>query len=550
MLVYTVDKKLRILDLHGSSSTEIVVNIRLLLDDSIPGSKNTKKYKFRPVHFADGYLSCRYYRSKPTPQAWLLVFDIHDPSAARVVQQIDSAAKMFVRNNRDYLYYGTHSEVGEDGFRRWALRGYCFDRGTWFDGKIHLPDLVGSDIGSTLCFEILGSWFYGLSSQTTFEPEGMDWTSYYHCFRFPLDRPRPECTQMPSKPSLWRRKHASGPIDDRWSFIRLERNEASGAICVVEGRKEWLSGSSSAQRTYYTQEFDFPPSTRPLAGDASTSTASSSAYGGQSGHSDGYSGTPAGAAYAAHTQSIHHGDDSSSMVMFTLSQTIIRSYHSTCSTFLDLVDDPSTTNPNDQRVRIRVGTRNPPFASEQRGAPHRPQDRGGLDGTNQVAIWPPEQDANQHDPRFDELYSVLNPPSHWGDLEGTWDERSLLYATGSGDADLSKALVFISFDPSTRLLGSRSWREAAAASSVPEEPPRPPSPEPGETAPQGGPAGDQDNKGDTSKSAAGHGQHSSTEAAGGHPALAQGMEADPSWIWHERAFCGVMSRGFFELPEN
>ncbi len=347
MLVYQLDKKLRILDLHGSSSTEVIVDIRLLLDDSIPGSRDTKKYKFRLVHFADGYLSCRYYRYEPTPQTWLLVFDIHDPSGARVVQQIDSAAKMFVRNSRDYLYYGTHS-VGEDGFRRWALRGYRFDSGTWFDGKIHLPNLVGSDIGSTLCFEILGNWFYALSSQATFEPEEMDWTSYYDCFRFPLDRPRPECMQMPLKPSLWRRKHASGPIDDRWSFIRLERNEASGAVCVVEGRKEWLFGSRPAQRTYYTQEFDFPPSTHPLAGDASTRTASSSAYGGQSGRSDGYSGTPAGASCAVYTQSAHHGDDSLSMVMFTLSQTIIRSCHSTCSTFLDLVDDPSTTNPNDQ----------------------------------------------------------------------------------------------------------------------------------------------------------------------------------------------------------
>ena len=45
--------------------------------------------------------------------------------------------------------------------------------------------------------------------------------------------------------------------------------------------------------------------------------------------------------------------------------------------------------------------------------------------------WPREQDGCGVDK---ELYKLLNPSSHLGNVKGTMEERSLVYATGGCDA--------------------------------------------------------------------------------------------------------------------
>jgi hypothetical protein len=84
-------------------------------------------------------------------------------------QELESTDKIFVRHNKQYLYYGTHSEIGTDGYKKWVISGYDFRTRKWFDQKIHLPDMVGSEIGSTVCFEFYEGFFYALSNQTSFE---------------------------------------------------------------------------------------------------------------------------------------------------------------------------------------------------------------------------------------------------------------------------------------------------------------------------------------------------------------------------------------------
>ncbi|KAI1382591.1 uncharacterized protein F4822DRAFT_104158 [Hypoxylon trugodes] len=165
--------------------------------------------------------------------------------------QLESTAKIFVRNNKDYLYFGTHSEEGADGFR--------MNDSFWFPQKIHLTALVGYDIGSTVCFEIIDDYFYGLSNQTDFEIRETNWTSYYHCFRFPLDDPDPKMTQTMEKTYSWRRQHAEGPIDDRWGFLKSERDQTSGRLHIIESRKEWLNGQSGSRRSYYITKVVFDP---------------------------------------------------------------------------------------------------------------------------------------------------------------------------------------------------------------------------------------------------------------------------------------------------
>lgn len=58
---------------------------------------------------------------------------------------------------------------------------------------------------------------------------------------------------------MWRCQHAEGPIDDRWSFIKLSKDEETAELQILESRKESLNGSSSGHRIYYTTKFVFTP---------------------------------------------------------------------------------------------------------------------------------------------------------------------------------------------------------------------------------------------------------------------------------------------------
>ena len=72
-----------------------------------------------------------------------------------------------------------------------------------------------------------------------------------------------------------------------------------------------------------------------------------------------------------------------------------------------------------------------------------------------IVYWPPAQDANRPDKNLDAVYRLLNPPNHLGNVQGTADERSLVYATGG--CDKPQAIVFISFDPAIKLVGLKRW---------------------------------------------------------------------------------------------
>lgn len=464
-LCHILDRTLRILNLHDSSRHETVIDIRALLETTITDFQEPKRYKFQILHYAEGIVSCLYTQSKPSPEGWLVVLNV-DNHEVLTSLELETSYKIFVRNDRDFLYYGTHSEFGDDDFRRWVLRGYNIHEGTWFEDKVHLLDMVGSDIGSSIAFEIIDGNFYGLSNQTSFEVEEVDWTSYYHCFRFPVDRPRQKHTEKSVKKNMWRRQHAEGPIDDRWSFIRLQRNERDGELQILESRKEWLSGQSTGKRTYYTTNLDFPSKDDQHAieqnrneegssnNDANTTPPSPS-------HMYNRTPPPPTETPLRNPYYTHRGDDANTALMFTLSKCFIRSYHSSCQSFLDLVDDPCPSDSNTQRLRLRVGSRQLRSDEKLRSESEAVDATLSTDqqikrlykneGENKIAFWPEETS-----PALDDLYAVLNPPAFLGNVKGTWDERSLVYSTGSNGV---QAIVFVSFDSGIYLRGLRQWRK-------------------------------------------------------------------------------------------
>ncbi|KAK3933512.1 hypothetical protein QBC46DRAFT_434134, partial [Diplogelasinospora grovesii] len=256
VLCYIHDRQIRILDLHHSASSEIVINIRLLLNEAIEESRARPKYKFQLLYYAHDIVSCLYTHLRPEQASWLVVFNARE-NRVLTAPRLASGYKIFVRNNDKFLYYGTHTDLGGDGFRRWMIKGYDISANQWFEHKANIPEMAGSDIGSTICFEIIDGYFYGLSNQTSFEVTQPELTSYYVCFRFPLNYRGFYEIEQAARKRIWRRQNAEGTIDDRWTFVRMFKDEKTGLLKVVESRKEWLPGHRSARRTYYTTEISF-----------------------------------------------------------------------------------------------------------------------------------------------------------------------------------------------------------------------------------------------------------------------------------------------------
>ncbi|KAI1662636.1 hypothetical protein F4813DRAFT_378216 [Daldinia decipiens] len=465
-LCYIVEARpkrwLRILDLHGSASHELVIDIPTLVHESVPRSAKSRKYKFRVLYHANGITSCLFSFALPHTENWLLIFKA-DEQLIVATLQLDSTAKIFVRNNKDYLYFGTHSEEGADGRRKWVLMGYDIEKRSWFSQKMHLADVVGYDIGSTVCFEIIDDYFYGLSNQTDFEIRETDWNSYYHCFRFPLHDPDLKNKQTMKTEDSWRRQHAEGPIDDRWSFLKLEKDEASGNINIIESRKEWLTNQSGSQRTYYITGVVFDQDSEVDSTGVSLTPEHSLTFGRSTGPVA-YLDKPYGSDYRFRSsENVHPGDNNSMALVYTRSQTHLRAYQRCCSTYLDLVDDISSGGSSGSRcLRLRTGFRKSrtywpsweylasndglesnPKSNEEPVYPYQP---------NRIYFWPPKQDESSRNPFIDDIYKILNPPGYQGGVNPTSDERSVVYAIGE-DTNGLKALVYLSFDPAARLAG-------------------------------------------------------------------------------------------------
>ncbi|KAK4191196.1 hypothetical protein QBC35DRAFT_512646 [Podospora australis] len=478
VLLYIRSRVLRILNLHASEDCEIVVNLRELLNKAIEESRGVRKYKVKLLYYADGFVSCLYTHATHDWEhsRWLLVFH---PQTGRIVtvRPVEPTAKLFVRNNHRFLYYGTASEIGHDFYLYWKIFGFDLESGAWLDDDLEVPEVMGTDVGTTICFEIVDGYFYAISNQAALEVEEVEWKSFYTYFRFPLQRDGFARLER-RDPEIWRRSHLEGVIDDRWYLLRMFQDEGTGQLKVVESRKEWLSRRVSPRRTYYTTVVDFQ--------DVSARTDNSNASGGSSDSDssrDGSSGSSPGAVDEDKAQppgplqacssrnphQVHPGDDSSTSIMFPVGQSPIRAYYASSQTFIDVVNDPRSYDPTDQRIRIRGSSRrlwNPDERERRQRLPsvYEPGTQDWFDDQvnalyrhEEVITWPTDQGSSGSDAGFAALDEVLNPKGFIGNLHGCWDERSMVFATGSSAPGGLNALVFVSWDPSIYLTGTMAY---------------------------------------------------------------------------------------------
>lgn len=468
-LCYIRDDQIRILEICNRLRTERVVSGHVLK------SQMTNALGLR--HLADDFLQYITLLSYADdilvlmceetlgPAAWLLALDLKidnnmtkDNEPCRRIclrRRLASKTKLFVRHDRNYLYYGTHSGQRDDGHHEWQIQGCNLSTGRAVSLKsLRLNEFVGSEIGSTACFEIHDGHLYALSNQTSFDTEEVDWTSCYHFVRFRLEAASPDLKLC----KIWRRQHHEGPINDAWTNLSLQFDEQNSELKIIEVRKEWLGGGSLCARTSYTTYFA-EASDEDLILDRPNFPSNDQLSRTLDEHSkpSWLEKPPERIPKYCHHE---HTPDSKPHQEFIRAKTKHHSYNSFAHAFVDLVADEIRT-PNSfrskDRLRLRIASRIPesPLIPVPLNAQHlniRPQRNDHKDdpipGSEEtftdtsVSLWPPTDAPT-------ELFDLLCPGGRVGNVHAVSDERSIIYMAGTPHAQHNnqRAIIMISFDP-------------------------------------------------------------------------------------------------------
>lgn len=282
----------------------------------------------------------------------------------------EPSRKLFVRHTNEYVCFGTHTGRGTDGHNKWAIRCYPLEK-IGPDGPTALPilthlldDFHGSDLGSTVAFEIHDGYLYAVSNQSTHEVEEVDWTSFYRCVRIRLGDNE---EVAPAVVRVYRRQHAEGAIHDSWTDLTLQHDERTNDLYIVESRREWLGATSKQARSFYSacvsgkdlwesghSRDDIPPTDQLPENDILTTVLDSS-------HRASYMPTPKLFSWTRHPEFPCTGLDSPPPRSFILARTKFRTYNFASSAFMDLVEDPEccpTRHPSTLPcLRLRIGSR-------------------------------------------------------------------------------------------------------------------------------------------------------------------------------------------------
>jgi hypothetical protein len=467
----------RIADIRSTFSTvrlDLTAIIRPILESkfAIFG-----RFKVSLMYYSDGILAV-YIESENRPNIGH-IFAIRTvdawTSGSRVItaRQITASSKMFVRHTAQYLYYGTHTGIGDDGHHKWEVYGISLDKRHPLpksEGPLLLEDFHGTDIGSTVAFEIYNDHFYAVSNQGTFEVEELDWTSFYHCTRFPLKNPVYEAICKNER--VYRRQHAQGPIHDSWTDLSLQLSERTNEVMILESRREWAQASSRQSRTFYTSKFQVNSSRSSRASSPSEDAPETILLPSDdlfvkmldSSNKPNWMPTPAQLSWSRHPEFTAEDESPRS---FILAKTKFRAYNASCATLLDLVEDETCCADRSKPacLRMRIGSRREtslnirPVNDKGKG---RADDNVFADhvqyANSNIRMWPPP--ASQC-PCSRKLHDILNPPLPAGprSVTGVLDERTLVYMVKpkqrneAGDEECLGTVIVVDF---TRLLDSAS----------------------------------------------------------------------------------------------
>ncbi|OAP55497.1 hypothetical protein AYL99_10470 [Fonsecaea erecta] len=392
------------------------------------------------------------------------------PTRVRLCVPVRSTNKLFVRNSDRFLVVGSHSATNSHNHHEWLLCVYSLVTGESVTAHpLQLRNFYGSEIGSTACFTIHHNEFYAITSQTSYESEEVDWTSYYQVIQFRLDDPNPELTIK----LIWRRQHLEGPINDAWNDLGFQIDHSTGELLVVEGRKEWLNGGSRSIRTYYTQPIlraDFKnlkDGLRHPPDDSLSRTLDE--------HSNSRWEEPR-VRVDRYVHAEFRADGGGGQQQQAANKEYIRArtkwngYSFNAQAFIDLVTDEAVVEGEwrpRQRIKLRVASRQElsPLVGDDTTTTTTMTTGGGsialvlrkrrLDREDQemedgeraftpssVSLWPPD-DAPQG------LHEILCPEGRAGDVTAVLGDEGIVYMAGPPrePGSTERALVFVCFDP-------------------------------------------------------------------------------------------------------
>ncbi|OCL04291.1 hypothetical protein AOQ84DRAFT_301185 [Glonium stellatum] len=482
VLCFLTGNYIRVLDLHTSSGPPRAIDIISIIKNEVPPGIPNVESKVSLLYYSDDIVAVHYERKSRPSDSWIFAISTKAdiPTDLRVVarEQLESSSRLFVRHTASYLYFGTHSGTGTHGHHEWRIHRMSLGHEHAIPAEgLQLEDFVGSDIGSTVAFEIHEGYFYALSNQTSFDVEEVDWTSFYHCIRFPLERPFKNALEINAR--IYRRQHAEGPINDSWTDLSLQVDESTNDLVIVESRREWLEGGSTQHRTFYTQHISFPdsqsssssPDSSPIAA-PSTGPAlpSDDPYVALLTSGDNPHWAPSQPRYLRYTHP-EYGLKADPARPFILARTKLRAYNLSCSSFIDLVEDDKccgayASSNNGPCLRLRIGSRrlaplHDDFSLDGASGKAKVMQESslrplsGLDDRfrySPIKMWPPSERC----PCAKRLHQILNPPTvaKLGSnrtLVGAVDERSVVYMIrparlSSGDEDCIGPIVLVSFD--------------------------------------------------------------------------------------------------------
>jgi hypothetical protein len=248
-LVYTTAQSIRILDLSQPNATERVINNRFLTSklpfagprssSLLPDSTTILAFKANTLAVLGSY--------GPAIGDYLFALNVQPGNIRQrcfLATRLRSTLKLFCLLSPTHLYYGTQSASSGQGYPEWLIQGFALD--TNHPGQpistdpIQLGRLAGLDPSSTITFVLHKDHFIALTNQTGHEAEEVNWTSYWRYIAFPVDSAKPDLTIK----KLFRRQDHEGPINDTWTELKFEVDEANGELILVEGRKEWSDHKS------------------------------------------------------------------------------------------------------------------------------------------------------------------------------------------------------------------------------------------------------------------------------------------------------------------
>ncbi|KAF2452073.1 hypothetical protein P171DRAFT_18087 [Karstenula rhodostoma CBS 690.94] len=468
MLCILEGNTIRVSDVHAQGP-ESTIDLSLIIEGYYEGSSSSSDTKLSLLYYNDDivtiYVEGRGRQDNGRIYAINTKPGVSDQARQIKMIRLEASYKLFARHTSLFLYYGTYTSVGH---YEWEVQGVSLnDRNSLPFTPLQLHGFFGTDFGSTIALEIHEGYFYAVSNQTSFEVEEIDWTSFYHCMRFPVDNPKAEFLESNKK--LWRRQHAEGVIHDSWTDLSLQIDESTNNLMIVEARREYQKSLSRQVRTYYISEFisgfDSPTSSTgglPLLeastgpelpwGDAYIQTLDST-------NNPNYAPPETRFNWNFHPEVPRGGNPGRS---FILARTRHRAYNYSCTSFMDMVeDDRCCSDPSTSCLRLRIGSRRVAPLDWKYLETTTPQLLTLPALPNDVAyrhcppkMWPP---SASRCPCSERLHRILNPPLPGGpaynrSITSTLDERSLVYMIRPGrsyspsDDNALGIIVMISFN--------------------------------------------------------------------------------------------------------